>query len=307
MKWSQIDRAVYGAVAYADVFGYPLNRGELAPKAVGVAVSDEQAVASLTRLVRVNRVTGRGEWVTLPSRSGIIADRKRRSAGIGRKLRLARRVAAFLAPLPTVLMVAVTGGVAAGNADAGDDVDLLIVASPGTVWTTRLIVTAATGMRFTRRHPGQAEIADAVCLNMFMDGGRLAVPVSERDVYSAHEVMQLLPVFSRGSTAADFWRENGWTGRYLPNWHPAVGDGMVRRSYGYGIPDRFVRLICRLAEPVAYAFQRWYMGKKVTSEVTKPDYVRFHPRDARSWVLPAFAERTARLDSRLLTRDRRHP
>jgi len=44
-----------------------------------------------------------------------------------------------------------------------------------------------------------------------------ALPESERDLFSAHEVLQMEPVFDRGNTYKKFLLANKWVKTFLPN------------------------------------------------------------------------------------------
>ena len=117
-------------------------------------------------------------------------------------------------------MVGVTGAQAMNNSDQDDDIDLLIVASRNRLWLTRLFSVLLVEVVAKRRRPGDRKVKDKICLNMFLDEDHLGIPKSERNLYSAHEVAQLKPLWNRGGTYLRFINANHWTGKFLPNWQP---------------------------------------------------------------------------------------
>src|SRR3989344_4752299 len=105
-------------------------------------------------------------------RSTLSPKRLRRQRASQRKLFLATRLAGILRLVPTINFVAVTGSLAVGNAKRTDDIDLLIITSPNTLWLTRLLVIPLLRLFFPTRHPASAKsmiydlrskISDAIC------------------------------------------------------------------------------------------------------------------------------------------------
>ena len=83
------------------------------------------------------------------------------------------------------------------NADKQDDIDFFIITAKGTMWTTRLCSAFLLSAAGLRRTPNQKQVANKICLNMFMQEGDLSLPASERDLFSAHEVLQMVPLWER--------------------------------------------------------------------------------------------------------------
>ena len=180
-----------------------------------------------------------------------------------------------------------------------DDIDLFFIVASGSLWVSRLLATIL--MNFLgRRHPGDRQVTNKVCLNMFMTEDAVAVVSSERDCFSAHEVLQMEPLWERGGIYRKFLRANQWVKRFLPNaWEEKYQASSIkykgRRGYIiFSLLRNTSFLILRLFEPLARFIQLQYMKHRRTNEIISDTVLRFHPRDARVWVKRKLAKRLAR-------------
>ena len=94
-------------------------------------------------------------------------------------------------------LVGVTGGLAMENAKIDDDIDLYCVTDNGTLWITRLLVTIFVSLMGVRRTPRAKNMKDTFCLNMFTTTDSMRIPKDERDLFSAHEVVQMVPLWEK--------------------------------------------------------------------------------------------------------------
>lgn len=215
-------KAILRTLAYADVFDYPLSSQEVwrflitpsKTKVSDVQIALTQMSADL-KLINTN-----DGFYFLKGRDEIVNIRKKREQESRKKLKIAKRAARWLKLIPTIKMVAVTGALAMNNSEKEDDIDLLIVASRNRLWLTRLLTVFLVELVAKRRRPGDKEVKDKICLNMFLDGNHLAVPKKEQDLFSAHEACQLKLLWDRNETYQKFVKENQWVKRFLPNWKP---------------------------------------------------------------------------------------
>jgi hypothetical protein len=199
--------AVIRTLAYSAVFDFALTRGELQRYLIGVATNPGE----LDRLVdgdpRVLRhVVARGNLVTLRGREHLFATRLERDDATRRTWPAARRYARAVASLPFVRLVAVTGGVAAGNAVEGGDIDLLVVTRAGRLWLSRASTIAIVRYAAWRGWD--------VCPNYFLT--QRAVELTDQDLYTASELVRMVPISGR-KVYARMRARNAWTRRYFPN------------------------------------------------------------------------------------------
>lgn len=267
-------------VLYADIFAYPMTRKELATWLLFYRTLPTRLPTS------VHEFQG---FIALKGRKHVVGLRLQRQKEQKKKWQIARRAAAILSRVPTIKLIGVTGGLAMNNAAREDDIDLFFIVADGTLWITRLMATLLMDFFGLRRRLGERNIRDKVCLNMFMAEGALTLPKKERDLFAAHEVLQMTPIWDQGNTHQTFLKANEWVSKFLPNaWAQKRHPSNVR-SEGQNLD-----IVFKVFEPLVRIFQFWYMRRHRTHEVTTSTLIRFHPKDARVWIKRKLATRLAR-------------
>ncbi|MCR4263598.1 MAG: hypothetical protein NUV98_02665 [Candidatus Roizmanbacteria bacterium] len=259
-------------LCYSDIFDYPLTRSEIENYQIGtnkIPISPKY-------------VEKKGIYYFLKGRKKIVEWRKKREMWSNQKLERSGRLARFLTLIPTVKLIAVTGAVAAGNARQDDDIDLMIVTSRGWIWTTRFLTILLAEILGVRRRPHSSDLKDMLCFNMFMDEDHVSVPSNERDLFSANEVVRVKILWGKKETIARFWRTNRWIKEFLPNYKLPIRNSEKELYTNYD---------SRILEKLFRWLQLRYMRRRRTSEVISDGYLRFHPRDARTWILTAYRAR----------------
>ncbi len=209
--------AILKTLAYADVFAYPLTLKELRQFLIGQKTNEESLKENLQVL---KKISFKGNYFFLKNKRGNVKRRGKRKKWSQRKWLLARKAAGWLKLIPWIKMVAVTGNLAMDNAEQDDDIDLLIVAAKDRLWLTRLLTNFLMEIVANRRRPGDKEVKDKICLNMFLDENHLEIPFKEQNLFTAHEVCQLKPVWVKSQIYQKFIQENLWWQKFLPNWKP---------------------------------------------------------------------------------------
>lgn len=250
-----LERAILRTVAYADVFDYPLTKGETHRYLIGLEADASEVYGALTgRRLVPDRLVHREGLFSLPGREGIVELRRKRSVPAHRLWRWATDYGRSIAGLPFVRMVAVTGSLAANNVDPEADVDYLIVTAPGRLWLCRALVIGLV-RRAARR-------GIALCPNFLL--AESALELRQRDLYTAWELAQMVPIAGL-DTYRHLRRQNGWASAFLPN---AKGPPLDPDPGGNGArpPDR--SRLSRVAEgilgtPPGGWLEEWEMTRKV--------------------------------------------
>jgi hypothetical protein len=260
--------ATIATLAYGDVFDYSLTRQEL------------------TRWFLYYPVRA----VTTPKRTGFSIAKQKIPRQSG-KWAIAQRASRWLSAVPTIQLVGVTGGLAMNNAGAGDDIDLFFIVADGTLWVSRMLATILMDIIGLRRHPKDTSVADKVCLNMFMTAGSTGLAAADRDCFTAHEVLQMVPLWEQKGAYKRFLRSNRWAGTYLPNaWKEKQTIKVMEMCTSFPL----VIVLMRLLEWPSKQLQLWYMVRHRTREVITDTVLRFHPRDARIWIKRKLRARLAK-------------
>lgn len=281
-----LEKAIFNTISYADIFDYPLTLAEIEKRLIGV-----RSLRSGRKKLKL--IQEKDGFYFLRGREHIISLRKKREVWSQEKNRIAGKVISLLRYIPTIKLIGISGALAHNNVKKDDDIDLFIITSAGTLWTTRFLATLLTDFLGVRRHPSDTAYNNKICLNMFLDENYLPLPQKERDLFSAYEVIQTKPLFDRGGTYQRFLEKNKWVKKYLPN---AL---KVMRILGYKdierrkkSPNILISQFINIVEIFLKKFQLWYMQKRRTKEVIQTGMIRFHPHDARKWILKKYISMT---------------
>lgn len=209
-----------------------------------------------------------GVSITRPV-SPIVHHKKALAAGL---------VNSTLKHIPTIQMVALTGSVAANNAKKEDDIDLMFVTSANTLWLTRPLVVFLLKLRSLRRPPCLPEhsslrVNNLFCDNLWLDETALSLPTHKRSLYSAHEILQAIPLFDKGHTHQRFVSVNSWVSGYLKNAYLShfTDPNILPR------PASFWKYILSPLNRISFWLQYHYMKPKITTEDISLHAAYFHP------------------------------
>ncbi len=293
----EIEAAILETVLYSDLFDYPLTCNEITHYLIRVEADEASVRACLDAPRYLNghlrQIDG---YVAARRRKSIVDRRRARQASSARLWTRARRFAHVLAALPFVRMVGVTGALAMDNSTAGDDVDVLIVAACGRVWTARLFAVALV-------YAGKL-FGDTLCPNYVI--GEDALAIETRDLFTAHEFAQMVPLY--GLEVYDrLRRANAWVYEYLPNAYlPLRQEPEVRA----GPIDRAVKRLGEwlLGGRLGQALEEWEMRRKqrkfapritvASNAILDRDHVKGHFNDYDAPVMQLYAERLAQFAMR---------
>lgn len=245
----------YSSVKYHDIFDYKLTKDEL----------------------RRWQYKNKKESVSGRKNKGRI-QRERHSQ---EKLRIAKRAANLISKVPTVKFIGITGALAMMNAGKNSDIDLMIITSRGLLWTTRLLSYLVTWLLgYKTRKPKSKIERDNLCLNMWLDESDLVWGKKDRNIYTAHEIAQIVPLVNKYKTYEKFLCLNKWI---LDFWPRSVNiQNVDLRMMNYESEKTLFNIqysIFNSLENIAYKIQYRYMKPKITREVILKTRAIFHPND----------------------------
>lgn len=135
------------------------------------------------------------------------------------KVTFAKKKLCQIAKVPFIRLLGVTGSVSANNAKKNDDIDIFIITAPHTLWITRplvLLYLEIKGIRRRRKTPINDQ-KDLICPNLWLDSANLKINKQDQNLYTAHEVLQVKPLFDKSQTYQRFLKTNRWVKRFLGN------------------------------------------------------------------------------------------
>ena len=286
-------RAIARTLAYADLFDYPLDGIEVHRYLIGEAASPEEVDRALEQDGSLAAYIERtGDKFHLSGRASTVEMRRSREASSAELWRRARAYGQWVARLPLVRFVGVTGALAMSNAERRADIDLFVLTHPGRLWLCRLLVLAVVRVAALR--------GDTLCPNFLLSTAELSL--RERNLFTAHEIAQMVPLRPT-KWYARFMDANQWAFDFLPNAAtvdaPARADGVLTRVATW-------LLSARLFAPL----ERWEMQRKIRRLAARAaregGSLSFSETECRGHfaahdvrVLAAYAERVARIEGQL--------
>jgi hypothetical protein len=178
----------------------------------------------------------------LKGRTEIVDLRKRREAASRKVFKRAMFYGRILGALPFVRMVALTGSLAMLNLSKNPDMDFMLVAKMGRVWTARAfaILLGKIARLF----------GDTICPNLIISERSLAWPF--HDLYSARELSQMIPITGH-SLYLQLLAANSWLNSFLPNTTPKTANISELSRVGEFL----------LQGALGDIFETWEMNRKI--------------------------------------------
>lgn len=254
----RLDRRIEKTINYAEKYGMRLNFDQLWVRLFGDGVVTKSE---------------------LKKAIGYDTKQKLRLGKLGngifrKKINTAKEIAVKLSENKNILMIAVTGSVAAENPSKYSDIDMLVVTREGTMWWTRLItriqlITSGSRLRYF----GDNEKKDSLCFNLWMDEKGLKIPKEKRTERNAMDFIMMKILFQREGVAKKIVEENQWVRKIAAN-----GFEMLSEKFGGKFNSKPTGRFLRLINEVCYFGQRLYMKNKITRELVTKHYAYFHPK-----------------------------
>ncbi len=253
------------SVYYHNIFEYPLTFSELI-----------RWRANNTPKLKVKVIYKNGFYF-IEGNENLVYKRSVRERISKRKRKIAEKASFLISSIPSVKMVGITGSLAMNNTEKRGDIDLIIITKMGKLWTSRILVYLILSLfRIPLRIPKSKEQDDKLCLNMWLDESDLEWSHKNRNFYTAHEILQTVPIINKKGTYGRFLSENAWALNYWPNGAEIKLDN--KNSYTKHGRSNII-------ERLAFSLQYIYMKRKITREIVSPTRAIFHPNDLSKYVL----------------------
>lgn len=250
-KQIELEEAIVRAIAFFDLFSYPLTVFEIW-KYSDVKCELSEVMEILENITRrgstpsvgVEPLSGLGEkngFYFLIGRGEIIKERMARYNYTDKKFKRAVLVAKIFKFIPWIKMIAVGNIIGAHNLKKESDIDFFIITEKKRIWLSRffcVLIIKISGLR-----PKREKTRDKICLSFFVSeedlnlerlmlGGARA-DSEEKDIYFIYWLAGLAPIYDRDNTFKDFINKNDWLKNYLPNWQSSA------ISYRYDVGGSF--------------------------------------------------------------------
>lgn len=297
---TSIPKNILSTICYSDIFDYPLTLDEISRFFIGNKKIDEKKLAYQLeggRLIKM--VVLKNGFYCFKNRTKIINKRIRREEESIKKLQLAQKIILKLCLVPTVQLIGISGALAMKNSEKNDDIDLFIIAKKNTLWITRFFLLLLLEIFGRRRKRNEIDPSDKFCMNMLIDESLLLLPKERQNLYSAHEIVQLMPVFQRENMHEKFIKVNKWVNKFLPNFK-FKSMQQKTQSKNSSFLEVVLRFISPLADLVLLSsalnniskhIQLFYIKRHKTTETVSDHILAFHPFDYKAKILSAYQKR----------------
>ncbi len=263
------------SIIYHSIFNYPLTETDLKKWTCKYKFNFNQ------KKIQFKKVNG---FCVLKGQEKNVKKRSNNEKYSKKKLVIAKKAAKLISKIPSVLFIGITGSLAMMNAKKESDIDFLIITKSGWLWVTRLLVYCFLNTTsYILRKPQSENERDALCLNMWLDENDLVWNKKDRNIYTAHEIAQIIPLYNKNKTYQKFLYLNRWILNYWPN-SVNMPHAISRKFYAKKT-IRHTAYSLKLLEKIAYFFQYQYMKNKITNEVVTPTRALFHPRNNSKFIL----------------------
>jgi len=302
---SQLEKSILAAVAYFDIFDYPLTLIEIHRFVLNLSGSFEGASLFEARdcLERSqflkDKIHFKNGFFYLRGSDKIIKIRHERYIIAKQKFDRAREIISMLARAPFVRAIFVCNSLAFNNAKKESDIDLVIITKKGGVWLSRLFCLLLLSMM--RIRPGYKNTRNKICLSMFMDENHLDfshLKMGKRDIDFMYWVLNFYALYDSRGLYKKFWNANkDWLKQNMPN-----------ASLAYTHSHRYIKAKPRLRVIVEYvlrpfsiiaeSIQRAKFPSRIRDIMNQDTRVRvedgllkFHVNDKRLEHLEAFVKK----------------
>ena len=305
-----LDRAILRTIIWFDLFDFPLLPSEVgrllyqSPRHVTLARIFEHLQNSPYLRRHVQETRG---FYHLRGRAAIIATRQQRYHTTKRhRSNIRFRLALWLARcVPFVRFIAVGNSAAYGNAKLESDLDLFIVVKDGSLYLTRLWITAVFQLLGIRRHG--TNIAGRACLSFYVTEKGAALEtmfLPGKDPYFSFWGALLWPLFDAGGLE-QVKQSNHWLRNVFPHdlatapWsQEMVADSWLSQRIRNGLETMLsYPRTHRTLESVCQTVQHWKMKhhpcarsrKPNASIIVSPTVLKFHEDDRRHELRQKFS------------------
>lgn len=232
-------------------------------------------------------VASHGRYALAAQKRYLLASHKRFHIAL-EKSKIVKKYVRVLSIISCIQMVALSGSIAVGSAKDTDDIDLFLVTKSGFLWTSRFLAVVLAYVMGLKRRRGVIHAPNKVCLNLLFDESDLMVPKYKRNLYTAHEVLQAVPVVNKNNTYEQFIAKNTWVALFFPNTVlPAVKRKQKKIKKHQGVIEKTLKHI-----------QLWFMNPHRTTEIITDTQLWFLPRDMQEQVISQGRATTSQLRGR---------
>jgi len=238
----KVENAIRKTTRYADKYGQKLSDRQLFLRLISA-----KRYPFLSLRGKGVKEIGRGEWQNKVKKAEVFVEE-------------------YLGKIKGILMVGISGSVAAESAKAWEDIDFLIITKSDELWWWRLYLRVIVWWhKIPHRKFNKKEKRDEFCFNLWLDENNLSIPKSKRNLKNATDLIMMKVIWDKDNTYRKFLRKNTWVKKYL-----ATGYGerlqMSKRIDGK-IGGKKRKYFLKILNKILFGGQYFYMFLKGNKEI----------------------------------------
>lgn len=282
--------SILKTLLYSDIFDYPLSKEEIWKFLISKNKEDKQSFLKYLSL-KNNSFDYKSNLYFIKGRIEIIKKRQEKEKYSLEKIKFAKKIIQKISLIPTVYFIGISGALAMKNSDKDDDIDLFVITARNSVWTTRLMIVIVLNFLRVYRKRNEENVSNKICLNMLVDNSTLSFSKDRNDLYTAHEIAQIMPIVNKNKTYERFINSNIWIKDFLPNAFsqkpitPFISKiSFINKAINYLLRIPIIEFLTR-------SIQFRYMKERITKETISNNFLAFHPFDYKTYVLNNYKKR----------------
>ena len=205
---ASIERSIIKVIAYFDLFNYPISKEEI-HFFLDRPAPEKEVQAVLYELLKAGIIFRLDNFYSLQNDPSLARRRVKGNAHASSLLITAYRVSRILFRFPFVRGIGISGSLSKKFADEHADIDFFIVTKTSRLWIARTLMHLFKKLTFLvgKQH--------WFCMNYYID--EEAMQIEEHNIFTATELITLIPVYGNG-TMDKFFKANNWAVYYYPNY-----------------------------------------------------------------------------------------
>jgi D-beta-D-heptose 7-phosphate kinase/D-beta-D-heptose 1-phosphate adenosyltransferase len=287
--------AILKTLLYSEIFNYPLKKEEIYNFLISSQkISKEEVYKTLSLLKEPFKK--KNNYFYISNNNSLISERQSKEMKSNKKIRRAKKIIKIISIIPTIKFIGISGALSMKNSGENDDIDIFIISKKDFTWTTRFLVAIFLNFLGSYRTRNSINFADKICLNMILDENSMYFRNKKQNLYIAHEIMQIIPVFNKDKTFEKFIEINNWTNNFLAN-------ATVKKNYYINkkqntILELLIIVLFKIlfVEKILRFLQFTYMKKHISKETVLNNYLGFHPFDYETYVLKNYRNKLKSFD-----------
>ena len=255
---TKVDRAIKKTIDYAKKYNCRLTAAEIYTRLISGENYNQKDVTKRLKLFENELSNGR------------------ENKYLEEKIKKAERlVKEYLIKISDIMMVGITGSVAALHPKADDDIDIMIITKKNKLWKTRLKLRwLIYKNKIPHRRYGYKERKNEFCFNLWLEEDSLKIPQDKQNLKNAIDLILMIPKVNRNRTYEKFIMINKWAEKYAASGYKKIEGSLKNKVKNENRPDLWVN---RLINTLFYIPQVMYMRPKLGKGKVGRHYAFFHP------------------------------